>query len=110
MYNKFIILFTITLGLLSNCINSGYTNGLGPEGLLYSNYKIGLSGNNNPTVIYSKVGRACVTRYLFLMTFGEAGVYEAATEGQVKDIKSIDREVLNILSIYTEACTVVRGN
>jgi len=109
MIKKNILLLILTSGIVSNCFNLGYINGFGPPGEIYSNYKIGLSGSST-VKSGSKIGRACVNRFFVFATLGEASINDAAIDGNIKEIKSVDREVLNILDLYTRSCTVVTGN
>ncbi|PJZ46948.1 TRL domain-containing protein [Leptospira brenneri] len=105
--------FTLLLsGFLSifftNCVNLGQPQGLGPTGLLYASYSLGLSERNLPKLPLKK-GKACVKRYGFFFTTGNASIGSAANSGGIVDIYRIDKEATNYLSIYSSLCTVVWG-
>lgn len=104
------LLMSLSLVLLANCVNVGYTQGLGPTGAAYSNYKFGTS-YGDPSVKPTKEGKACVQRISFLFTSGEAGILDAAADGGIKKIHSVDKEGFGILGpyIYQRLCTVVTG-
>jgi hypothetical protein len=95
---------------LSGCFNFGLYNGFGPTGGLYSNYKVGISGSQN--VKASKEGKACVTKISLLLTTGDASIEEAASDGGIKRIASVDKEGFGVLApyIFSRLCTVVRGD
>jgi hypothetical protein len=106
---NFLFFIIILISLLINCINTGNSNGLGPGGLIYTNYKIGLSGNNQAQ-LGAKKGKACVNKFFVWTTLGEADTREIALNAGIKDIKSIDREVFGFLNLFTNYCTVVTGD
>lgn len=97
-----------------NCLFIGYPAGQGPQGSLFQKTSLGASANdlsNEP----EREGRACTNRlFLFVFnlgfTWGEGTVAEAAQDGGISRIQSVDTEQLNVLSIYSQQCTVVRGD
>jgi hypothetical protein len=100
------------IGLISlqgQCVNLGNPQGIGPTGLLYSHYHLGYSENKSPD-LPSKTGKACVKRYAFLFTAGDASIQAAANSGNITEIKSTDKEAFNVLMLYSSLCTIVRGN
>lgn len=104
-----ILSFIGLISLHGQCVNLGNPQGIGPTGLIYSHYHLGYSENKSPEVS-TKTGRACVKRYAFLYTSGDASIQAAANEGNITEIKSTDKEALNILMLYSSLCTIVRGN
>ncbi|XDD54174.1 TRL domain-containing protein [Leptospira sp. WS4.C2] len=115
MKPKHISLYSFTLGLLilfgsfsTSCVNLGQPQGLGPTGLLYASYSLGLSERNLPKLPLKK-GKACVKRYGFFFTTGNASIGSAANAGGIGDIYRIEKEATNYLSLYSSLCTVVWG-
>lgn len=108
---KLITLTLLSFLLLSiaSCMNFGNANGIGPEGFLVSQYKIGTSGN---TVAHTRSAESCVHRISVLFTFGGEDVAAIAAKSQITQITSVNKEVLSVLSpsIYGRLCTVVSGN
>jgi len=86
---------------------------------------LGQVGHPTPGVIYNgssspiatgsgatgqKRGEACAMAIMGLVGIGEAGIADAAKAGGITQVSSVDREGINVLGIYTKACTVVHGN
>ncbi|WP_411824295.1 TRL-like family protein [Leptospira sp. 'Mane'] len=92
-----------------NCVNLGNPQGLGPTGFIYSSYRIGVS-QNKEIESASKTGRACVKRYIFLYTVGDASIEAAAKNGQIITVRTINKEAFNVLSVYSSLCTIITGN
>ncbi|MCW7491491.1 TRL-like family protein [Leptospira sp. 2 VSF19] len=93
---------------ITHCVNLGQPQGLGPTGILYASYSLGLSERNLPKLPLKK-GKACVKRYGFLFTSGDASISEAANASGIVDIYRIEKEATNYLSLYSSLCTVVWG-
>lgn len=115
MKTKLPFLHSFSLGILvligffiNGCVNLGQPQGLGPTGLLYASYSLGLSERNLPKQPL-KTGKACVKRYGFLFTSGNASIGTAASAGGIVDIYRIEKEATNYLSLYSSLCTVVWG-
>ncbi|EOQ97146.1 TRL-like family protein [Leptospira wolbachii serovar Codice str. CDC] len=115
MKPKLISLHSFTFGFLvsvgsftAGCVNLGQPQGLGPTGLLYASYSLGLSERNLPKLPLKK-GKACVKRYGFFFTSGNASIGSAANAGGIVDIYRIEKEATNYLSLYSSLCTVVSG-
>ncbi|MCZ8341565.1 MAG: TRL-like family protein [Leptospira sp.] len=101
--------FVLSFAFLTQCINlSSNSQGLGPTGILYSHYELGVSERKLSGMPLKK-GKSCVERIGFFYTRGNASIQSAANQGNIKDVFRINKEVLNILSLYTELCTVVWG-
>ncbi|EMY70276.1 TRL domain-containing protein [Leptospira vanthielii] len=101
--------FIVLLGIFTTgCVNLGQPQGLGPTGLFYASYSLGLSERNLPKLPLKK-GKACIKRYGFLFTSGNASIGTAANAGGIVDIYRIEKEATNYLSLYSSLCTVVWG-
>ncbi|HSA86391.1 MAG TPA: TRL-like family protein [Nitrospira sp.] len=58
----------------------------------------------------TKEGKACGTSILGLVAQGDASIQAAKAAGGVTSVASVDHYAKNILGIYGEYCTIVRGN
>ncbi|MCW7457535.1 TRL-like family protein [Leptospira bandrabouensis] len=106
---SFVVLVSLILAfLLTQCVNLGQPQGLGPTGILYASYSLGLSERNLPKLPLKK-GKACVKRYGIFFTTGNASIGEAANASGIMDIYRIEKEATNYLSLYSSLCTVVWG-
>jgi hypothetical protein len=77
-----------------------------PVGTLYTGGKMGVQANSGDT---PKTGKACMTSVLGLFAGGDASVEAAKAEGGINEVVIIDYEVTNVLGIYGQYCTVVKG-
>ncbi len=93
------ILFGILL-LLSGCAS------FVPMGSLYSEGKLGLQDNGGSG---TKVGRACVHSVLALFAVGDGSIEAAKASAGITKVSIVDYEVQNILGIFGDYCTVVKG-
>ena len=93
-----------SLLILSSC-GTNY-NRSGP-GLIFTDTTDALSYDNSVTP--SKTGKACSKRILAFVAYGDASTAAAKRDGGISRVASIDTQYLNILGLYGEACTVVRG-
>lgn len=57
-----------------------------------------------------KVGEACQTSVLGLMTTGSATIGEAAKAGGITRINRVDYKFSNIVNVFAKYCTVVVGD
>lgn len=96
------------------CVTYGHPGGFGPMGYLFSYTEIGVSGkkidSNNPEL---RTGKACSSRVFvpFGGTFalGSGTVAQAARKGNIRTIHTVNKEMLNVLLIWSRLCTVVTG-
>lgn len=56
-----------------------------------------------------KTGRACTKNFLGLVSVGDASIEAARKNGKIKKISFVDNSYKNILGLYQEYCTLVRG-
>lgn len=100
-----LLLFPI---FLSQCINFGHPQGLGPSGFFYASYTLGVS-ERKLTGNQMKKGKACVERIVFFYAKGNASIQAAANQGKIQEIFRIEKEANNYFSLYSELCTIVWG-
>ncbi|MCE9599471.1 MAG: TRL-like family protein [Spirochaetia bacterium] len=93
------------------CLLFGANCAVGPtSGLLFtSNSFAGVINPANDVPIV-KTGESCQHQILGLIAFGSSGAGDAAQEGGVEKIATIDHSTVNVLSVlYAQYCTIVRG-
>ncbi len=57
----------------------------------------------------SKEGSACAISILSLFAFGDASIDTAKKNGGIVSVSTVDGKTTNILGLYGQYCTVVRG-
>jgi hypothetical protein len=55
-------------------------------------------------------GESCAWSLLALIALGDASIDQAKTNGQIREVSTVDHESFSLLGIYTHFCTVVRGS
>ncbi len=83
------------------------TTGFGPQGWLFTSTKIGVHATSNSG---SKTGSACTFSILGILALGDGSINAAATDGGISKISAIDLKGLSILGIFSNQCTIVRGD
>ena len=58
----------------------------------------------------TKEGKACATSILGWIAQGDASIVAAKANGGVTKVTSVDHYAKNILGIFGEWCTIVKGN
>ena len=58
----------------------------------------------------TKEGKACGTSSLGAIAQGDASIVAAKANGGITKVTSVDHYAKNILGIYGEWCTIVKGN
>lgn len=101
-----LLLVLSSILILHNCYSIGNPIGIGPTGLLFTYNKIATSGKTSNA---PKTGQACSYRILDLVAAGEASVAQAASDGGITSIATIDKSNLGVLTIFIRSCTVVTG-
>lgn len=76
-------------------------------GLFYTEAKYGDTAT--PVAAANKEGKACATSILGLIAMGDASVEAAKTNGGIREVSSVDHSAKNILGLFGEWCTIVRG-
>jgi hypothetical protein len=92
----------------SGCIAVGYGGqGMPAMGLLYTEVYGPVSAGSR---VGSKEGTACAQSVLGLVATGDASIKEAARDGGITKIDSVDHYNRSILGIIGDFCTIVRGS
>ncbi len=60
--------------------------------------------------VASKRGEACGENILGIVAQGDSSIDAAKRNGGITQVTSVDADVSSILGLYSEVCTVVRGN
>ena len=77
------------------------------NGAIYTGTTTGLNGTGANG---SKTGQACTTSILGMVATGDASIAAAKADGRINSITSVDYSANNILGIYGQYCTIVKGN
>jgi hypothetical protein len=94
---------------LSGCmiVDSPIKGVLGTE-VIWGDIATGKSGSATPGE--SKEGKACAESILGLLARGDASVRAAKEKGNITEVTSVDHSAKNLLNIFGEWCTIVKGH
>lgn len=89
----------------------GYTQpgGLTPVAGIYMETTSGGILNDNGTTP-TKTGKSCGTSILGIVATGDTTAEAAMNNGGIKKAVYTQQYIKSILSVYTEVCTIVKGN
>jgi TRL (tRNA-associated locus)-like protein len=76
-------------------------------GLIYTDAKYGDTATT--ATASPKEGKACATTILGWIATGDATVNAAKAVGGITQVSSVDHTAKNILGVWGEWCTIVRG-
>ena len=80
------------------------------SGCLYSRVVTPLDTNVNRTELGDKIGTSSAQSVLYTVAWGDAGVAEAARDGDLSVVHHLDRETLVILfGLYVRVTTIAYG-
>ena len=103
---KRLVLVSATAAMIS--VLSGCAMARGPvTGFWYTDTHSGVSATSNQAG--NRVGEACASSILGLIATGDASVEAARRNGGITMISSVDEKTSNILGVYANYCTIVRG-
>lgn len=77
-------------------------------GVIYNETKYGDVATDE--AVANKEGKACGTSILGWIATGDASIQAAKTAGGIAKVASVDHSAKNLLGIFGEWCTIVRGN
>lgn len=104
---KKVVLAVLVLAALALGGCAGQTTVLdGAPGLLFADYRAGLDAEGP---VGGKTGEACTQSILGWIGLGDSSIETAAKNGGITTVTSVDRRGRNILGLYAEYCTVVKG-
>lgn len=78
-----------------------------PLGVVYNSGTTGVSANSSVKPV--KTGTACVKSFVGLLALGDGSIAAAKAEGGISRVSTVDYDVFNVLGVYGQYCTVVRG-
>jgi hypothetical protein len=76
-------------------------------GVLYTEAKYGDTATSATAA--SKEGKACATSILGWIGTGDASISAAKAAGGITEVSSVDHTAKNVLGLFGEWCTVVKG-
>jgi hypothetical protein len=86
----------------SGCMSTG--------GIIYHKAKYPYAvGTGDLDIEHLKTGKAGATNILGLFEIGNAGILEAARNGNIKKISIVDCEICSVLQLVSTYKTIVRG-
>ena len=108
---RIITLFAMAsaVALAPSCFNAGYTTGMGPQGSLFTSVKM-TTGINTDVAASTIEAEACQHRIYVFAAFGGQTVSDLALDNNITNIRSVNKELFNILGLYSRMCTIVSGN
>jgi hypothetical protein len=118
-----LLLVALCAGVISGCVSTRPQKGMTPVvpygvgGLIYTNYKAPLATDFDRTPAKpTKVGKAHTT-WIYIpfflpinFAFGEAGVADAAKNGNITEVCYADYEFTRVLFFFASYETIVHGN
>ena len=79
-------------------------------GCVYTNIRVPLDTDMNPTALGSRSGNASVQSVLGLVAWGDASTHAAAKDGNITTISHLDQEVFSIFGfLYARQTTIAYG-
>ncbi len=76
-------------------------------GLIYTETKFGDTATTSTAA--TKQGTACANSYFALVATGDASIAAAKAAGGITEVSAVDHTAKNILGIFGEFCTIVKG-
>ena len=77
-------------------------------GWVFTDAKFGDEVENGAAA--TKMGKACAQSYLTMIGVGDASVEAAKANGGITQVAAVDHSAKNILGIFGEFCTIVKGS
>lgn len=103
---KVIASLTFALVALTGCATTGLSSTTGYA--VISFYKEGVSATEHE--VADKTGKACTNNILGVIAIGDASVEAAKRAGGVKKVATVDKDIMNILGLFGQNCTIVTGS
>ena len=103
---KHLVLAAVATGLLSLYGCQPVHSPL--SGIIFNETKFGYVATTNAAM--TKEGKACGTTILGWVATGDMSISAAKAAGGITNVSHIDHSAKNILGIFAEFCTIVKGN
>jgi len=100
---KHLAILTVCLIGLSGCIAVATP----AVGLIYTEVKYGDTATTATGA--TKEGKACAQTILAMVSTGDASIAAAKANGGITEVSMVDHTAKNVLGIFGEWCTVVKG-
>jgi len=97
----------IILAVLSVSISGCLAVATPARGILYTDVQFG--DVSTSATGSTKEGKACAESFFSLIAVGDARIATAKANAGITEVSVIDHSTKNILGIYGEYCTVVKG-
>ncbi|MEZ5397947.1 MAG: TRL-like family protein [Bryobacterales bacterium] len=104
--HKLVAVPLLLLGL-TGCAGVAFIGQGNAVGVLYADTTTPVHATENN--LGKKVGEACATSILGIVTTGDASIRAAADAGGIKEIAAVDSSLKNILGIVATHCMIVSG-
>lgn len=101
MYTRFCFLMILFISLISCAFQNAPA--------MISDYKSPGQPNFYNSVSPDLEGEACYTNILGIYKYGDASIDSAMRAGKINAVRSVDRSDINILSLWTKSCVIVKG-
>ncbi len=96
-----VCLIPLCLFVGTGCVVSPVT------GLFYTD--AGWGDHTTSLSVVRKAGEGCAQSWLGLVAVGDAGIEAAKANGSISRVAVVDHTAKNMFGIWTEFCTIVRG-
>ncbi len=80
--------------------------GVGPNGFLVTQTKIGIFGTGEKS---QKFGKACVFSLLGLFAYGDGSIENAKRKARINIVEEINWETISLFGIYSSLCVEAGG-
>jgi hypothetical protein len=104
---KKLLLLGVMALILTSCATTHSTNGLGVAAITSTTEPVITGPCTDCTNL--KTGEASAVNVLGIVIIGDCSISAAAKDGDITKIKSVDKEVLNILGIFGKVTVIVEG-
>jgi hypothetical protein len=91
---------------LTGCATTGVSSTTGYAVIAF--YKEGVGATEHD--VADKTGKACTNNILGIIAIGDASVEAAKRAGGIKKVSTVDKDIMNILGLFGQNCTIVTGS
>lgn len=99
---KKVLVLVVLLGLLAGCSSAGLVGGI------YTNVTTPVNATSNERG--AKTGTAKCLSVLGIAATGDCSIEAAAKNGNITEIKTVDKKSYSVLGLFYEQTTIVTGN